>query len=367
MSAESASTPSKRDIRMAEEARKKAETELEKSNKEKQELEKKIIELTSQMDKMKLEGKESESSSSLDPAPTLEKDAPETHKYFASMVDRIVDQSVQIDKFHGDGETTVHDWIDHVKMVADLKGWGLAETFRRARLQLRGPAAIAYRNFRKDINSLDQLADFLNKRFGVVTPKETYTNQLFNIKQGSQNGKTFINRFQKIMTAANVAMPGYFSDDHFATFFKQALSKPYLLEIKRAKAKTIDRMFEVVRDADSFLRDTIERDSAISLATERGFKEVRDLIEEKFSAIQAESASPVAPARRYFSRGFRKERGGFPRRPNYRPPLLVTEMCPLAMFATNVERLIRTGHGIVLQPSVLTDRIDPPPNFPVPE
>ena len=59
--------------------------------------------------------------------------------------------------------------------------------FWRALLALRGPVAKAGRNFRTEINSLDQLSKFLNKRYGIARPKEFFQARLSRLDKLKMN------------------------------------------------------------------------------------------------------------------------------------------------------------------------------------
>jgi len=184
-----------------------------------------------------------------------EKKNPDPHptELYATMLENLTDQTITLDHFYGYGDVPVEEFLERVKEVSSLKKWNASQTFRRALLALRGPAATAVRNFREEINSLVQLSKFLNRRFGVRNPKDHFTRILTQIKQGNDSGRKFIDRFQDVKTKVSVALPGFFTDQHFVTFFKQALRPEYLREVRRHKLGSLEQCFDAAREADSYL------------------------------------------------------------------------------------------------------------------
>ena len=171
------------------------------------------------------------------------------------MLENLTDTSISLSTFHGteDGQTCA-DWIATVRDVQSLKGWSDDATFKRAILSLRGPAEQAVRNFRSQITNLDQLYRFLEKRFGIKNNREHFLNALTNLKQNDrEKGINFLERWQKLATQCEVSLGNYFSKEQMADFLRQSLSKPFKLECKRAKAKTLEEIIDCVRDADALL------------------------------------------------------------------------------------------------------------------
>ena len=58
------------------------------------------------------------------------------------------------------------------------------------------------------------------------------------------------------LVASNSCIKGYFTDEQFAIFLKAALTRPYLLECKRAHANTLEKLMQVIREADTLLGNT---------------------------------------------------------------------------------------------------------------
>jgi len=287
-----------RDLRAARNASNKLQKENDDISKLNHELRDKITDLTERLHT--LEDNQSDTARTLfhdddasDDDNTKSTGVATPEKLYASMLENLTDQSVTIDHYHGFGDT-VQNWCDHVRAVAGLKGWNASQTFRRAVLSLRGPAATAVRNKRDELHTMADLEKFLQKRFGVTDPKRHFTNALSRIRQGTESGKKFIDRFQAQVTAVNVSLPNYFSDEHFVQFFKQALNKQYLLEVKRAKAKTLDDAFSVVRDADSFLEGSVTPES-VSVAAEGGLVYLKEHCDKAHTNLVEKMKEIVAP------------------------------------------------------------------------
>ena len=181
-------------------------------------------------------------------------------KLYANLLESLVDQSIPLETFHGFGDVSVQEWVSSIVDISKLKQWSSSQTLRRALLLLRGPAATAARIFRDEIHSLEQLSKFLHRRFGIKNPKDHYTRVLSRIRQGSDTGRKFIDRFQDGKTKVSLALPEYFSDSHFVTFFKQALNPDYRNELRRCKPRNLEACFDAVRDADIFLEGKMDRE-----------------------------------------------------------------------------------------------------------
>ena len=249
---------SARDLATEIERRRKAEAEKEHAELEKDSMANELQRLIQQVKELEDNKQQSESiprpASALDPplGPTATNFSSDV---YASMLENLTDTSISLSTFHGteDGQTCA-DWIATVRDVQSLKGWSDEATFKRAILSLRGPAEQAVRNFRSQITNLDQLYRFLEKRFGIKNNREHFLNALTKLKQNDrEKGINFLERWQKLATQCEVSLGNYFSKEQMADFLRQSLSKPFKLECKRAKAKTLEELIDCVRDADALL------------------------------------------------------------------------------------------------------------------
>ena len=294
-----ASTSSARDQRAAERAEakelKKAETERDAALAKQVALEDQIILLRSQLDKMEVSDENKH-----DTPPTTPEDSRNNpNATLGSLLDHLTDQSVSLQTFSGhDDPLSVMEFIDNVKEVGNLKLWSQPQMFRRALLALRGPAAKAVRNFRSEINSLDQLNKFLNKRYGIARPKEFFQARLSKIRQAqNESGRAFLDRFLNLVSASNSCIKGYFTDEQYAIFLKAALTRPYLLECKRAHANTLEKLMQVIREADTLLGNT--SGDKISAVTTRALEstelstDVKNYINKQIQKAQKETVAPV--------------------------------------------------------------------------
>ena len=293
-----ASTSSARDQRAEEreaKKRKKAETERDAALAKQVALEDQIILLRSQLDKMEVSDENKH-----DTPPTTPEDSRNNpNATLGSLLDHLTDQSVSLQTFSGhDDPLSVIEFIDNVKEVGNLKLWSQPQMFRRALLALRGPAAKAVRNFRSEINSLDQLNKFLNKRYGIARPKEFFQARLSKIRQAqNESGRAFLDRFLNLVSASNSCIKGYFTDEQYAIFLKAALTRPYLLECKRAHANTLEKLMQVIREADTLLGNT--SGDKISAVTTRALEstelstDVKNYINKQIQKAQKETVAPV--------------------------------------------------------------------------
>lgn len=79
-------------------------------------------------------------------------------------------------------------------------------------------------------------------RFGIKNSREHFLPALTKLRPGEQeSGTYFLSRWQKLATQVEIALPNYFSKDQLADFFRQALAMPFALELKRAKAKHLNK------------------------------------------------------------------------------------------------------------------------------
>jgi hypothetical protein len=123
------------------------------------------------------------------------------------MLENISDMTVQIERFDGLGDVSVHEF-DDLRTIMTLKNWTEENAFRVGLTRLDHPAKAAWRNNRDKIRSLSELEKFLFDRFGVHEPFEKYTKVLSTMKQGRDTGRKFADRFQSVKTRLDSACPG---------------------------------------------------------------------------------------------------------------------------------------------------------------
>jgi len=226
-------------------------------------------------------------------SPKEGKNKPEVN--LAHVIADVFDTNIQVDRFHGEkDELSVQAWLERLKMIANTKNWTDEQTFKRAMIALGGPAFDAVNHNRSRITNLEKLTKFLNARFGVRSPRDWYLRKLSQIRQGTDTAAQFINRFEKLANNCEDALPGYFSDSLLMGFFKQALSKPYLLEVKRRKGiKTLDELIRVVREADSFLKERALESVTPIAGSQTRLSRMQDQIEELSKQIK-QRTEPVS-------------------------------------------------------------------------
>ena len=184
---------------------------------------------------------------------------------------------LQVEFYRGDGTQDPVEWLEEFERAAITNNWSAARQISLAPAYLKGVAqewftslAAAPTVFKDATHANRSFYHLFKERFMTPRQKVTWQKQLFDIKQGSDNVDTYVNKFKKLQ--ARVDPTAVFPPTFITQLFIQGLRPEYAVNVQASEPANLATAITTARRWETgklLASPTTDADQAIKQLTDQ--------------------------------------------------------------------------------------------------